>query len=92
MQRVLEHCNYCIRKAIDDGELDTAYAYEPDKESLKEFNPAYPVYDNHNIFVFYSCEKCDKEQRSKYDPVIFNDWSGYERKVIENGESFEPDE
>jgi hypothetical protein len=92
MLKALKHCNYCIRKAIDDGELDTVYAYEPDKESLKEFDRAFPVYDNHGIFVFYSCEKCDEEQRSRYDPVIFNDYKVYERKVSEYGERFEPDE
>ena len=49
----------------------------------------YPVYDNHRLFVFYACNKCEKEQRSKYDPVIFNDYKAYEQKVLENGESFD---
>ena len=46
------------------------------------------VFDNHGIFVFYSCEKCDKEKRSKYDPIIFDDYHAYEEKAIAYGERF----
>ena len=49
------------------------------------------VFDNHNCFVFYSCSHCDEEKRSKYDPIIFNDYDAYERKVLDNGERFEED-
>ena len=31
------------------------------------------VFDNHGIFVFYSCSKCDEKKRSKYDPIIFKE-------------------
>ena len=49
----------------------------------------YPVYDNHRIFVFYACNECEKEQKSKYDPVIFYDYKSYSQKVLENGERFD---
>jgi len=50
---------------------------------------AFATYDNHNIFVFYSCDACDENQRLGYDPVIFNDYEAYEEKVIQSGESFQ---
>jgi len=31
------------------------------------------VYDARNIFVFFSCEKCDEDKRKKYRPEIFTD-------------------
>jgi hypothetical protein len=49
------------------------------------------VFDNHGIFVFYSCSKCDKKQREKYDPIIFDDYDAYEEKVAAHGERFEDD-
>ncbi len=89
MVRWLEHCNYCIRKAIEEGSLDEEVGFVEDHPSIKDFKPAYPVYDNHNIYVFHACEKCEKKQKEKYDPVIFNDYSGYEEKVKESGERFD---
>ena len=84
----LQRCRYCISKDVREGKLSEGVEYE-DPEKLDDYPPAFPVYDNHNIFVFYSCENCDKEQRSKYDPVIFNDWKKYEEKVTESGERVE---
>jgi len=54
-----------------------------------EFSQA--TFDNHGIFVFYSCSKCDEEKREKYDPIIFNDYDAYDQKVWESGERFEED-
>ena len=43
-------------------------------------------FDNHGIFVFYSCDKCDKEKRSKYNPAIFDDYDQYEQNASDCGE------
>ena len=39
--------------------------------------------------IKYFCDDCDKEQRDKYDPIIFNDYDAYEEKVYGYGERFE---
>lgn len=82
----LPYCRYCIGKDVESGKLTENDLYE---EKFEDYQPAFPVYDNHNIFVFFSCDNCDEEQRTKYDPVIFNDYGAYERKVQESGERFE---
>ena len=92
MARVLDHCPYCIRKAVEKGNLDEDAFYEEDNKAIKDFGPAFPVYDNHGIFVFYSCADCEDEQRKKYDPVIFDDFFAYEEKVKAYGEKFEPED
>ena len=61
------------------------------EKAIKDFDPAFPVYDNHGIFVFYACEDCEAEQRKKYDPVIFNDYEAYEEKARAYGERIEPE-
>ena len=88
MARWLDHCTYCIRKAIEKGKLEE---FDNEKD-IKDFDPAFPVYDNHGIFVFYACEACEAEQRKKYDPVIFNDYQAYEEKAMAYGEKFEPED
>ena len=92
MARWLDHCTYCIRKAVEKGKLEEDAFYEEDNKAIKDFDPAYPVYDNHSIFVFYACEACEAEQRKKYDPVIFNDYIAYEEKAMAYGEKFEPED
>jgi len=52
---------------------------------------AQAVYDNHNIFVFFSCEDCDEEKRSKYNPAIFNDYDEYEENAFWSGERIDED-
>jgi len=82
MPRMTSTCNFCWGEDIENG-LATR------EETPNHNRLVYPVYDNHRLFVFYACNKCEKEQRSKYDPVIFNDYKAYEQKVLENGESFD---
>ena len=89
-----DYCNRCVLDAVDKGKLDEEVLYHSDgrKKILKDYGPAYPVYENHGIFVFYACsEKCENEQKEKYDPVIFEDYKEYENKAQQNGERFEPD-
>ena len=76
-----DNCLYCWGKKVNEGEADM---YD-----VPNTKPSVSVYDNHGYYVFKSCEDCDKEQREKYDPVIFNDYQAYELKVLENGERFE---
>ena len=91
MARWLDHCTYCIRKAVEKGKIEEDVFYETDNKAVKDFDPAYPVYDIHGIFVFHACEKCEDEQKKKYDPVIFDDYDGYEEKARSYGERIEPD-
>ena len=90
MKDYLERCNYCIGKAIE-SETITENDYYEGTEAMNKFKPAFPIHDNHNIFVFYACEDCEKKQKEKYDPIIFNDYTAYEQKVQESGERFEPE-
>tara|TARA_Y100000401_G_C8275331_1_gene200550 strand:+ start:185 stop:430 length:246 start_codon:yes stop_codon:yes gene_type:complete len=76
-----DYCHYCWGNKINEGEVD--WCDTPDTK------PSVSVYDNHGYFVFKSCEDCDEEQRAKYDPIIFNDYQAYERKVLECGDRFE---
>lgn len=89
-----DYCTYCVMKAVDKGKLDEEVLYHSSgrRKILKDYGPAYPVYDNHGIFVFHSCSiDCENEQKKKYDPVIFEDYKEYEKKALENGERFESD-
>tara|TARA_Y100000034_G_C6592557_1_gene257449 strand:- start:196 stop:465 length:270 start_codon:yes stop_codon:yes gene_type:complete len=86
MKHYVDPCPYCTGKDMEEGKLAGGWT-EDDIEG--HYKPATPQMDNHNIFVFYSCEDCDKEQRSKYDPIIFNDYEAYERKVADYGERFD---
>ena len=86
MRQYIENCPYCVGKAMEEGKLARGWTSD-DIEGY--FKPAVPVVDNHGIFVFYSCDDCDKEQRDKYDPIIFNDYDAYEEKVYGYGERFE---
>ena len=89
MKDYINPCPYCTGKAMEDGKLD----YQWEAEDVKgKFKSATPQLDNHGIFVFYSCEDCDKEQRSEYDPIIFNDYDAYTEKAHGYGERFEPED
>ena len=89
MKDYIENCPYCIGKAIQEGKIQQWWQ-EDDIEG--NFKVATPKLDNHGIFVFYSCEDCDKEQRSEYDPIIFNDYDAYTEKAHGYGERFEPED
>ena len=68
-----DYCSYCVMKAVDKGKLDEEVLYHSSgrRKILKDYGPAYPVYDNHGIFVFHSCSiDCENEQKKKYDPVV----------------------
>ncbi len=51
-----DYCNRCVLDAVDKGKLDEEVLYHSDgrKKILKDYGPAYPVYDNHGIFVYYA--------------------------------------
>ena len=83
---MLENCHYCINKDYESGKLSENDFYE---ENYDQYEPATAVHDNHGIFVFYSCNNCDAEQRAKYDPIIFNDYTAYEEKAAAYGETIE---
>ena len=85
MRDYIENCPYCTGKAVQEGTLDPYWEMETVSSDGTKFTfdiegyfkVATPVMDNHGIFVFYSCDDCDKEQRDKYDPIIFNDYDAY---------------
>ena len=89
MKHYIDNCPYCTGKAVEKGEIEP-YWEADDIEGY--FKVATPVMDNHGIFVFYSCDDCDKEQRENYDPIIFNDYDAYTEKAQGYGETFEPED
>ena len=42
-----DYCNRCVLDAVDKGKLDEEVLYHSDgrKKILKDYGPAYPVYD-----------------------------------------------
>ena len=86
MKHYIDSCPYCTGKAVEKGKI------EPYDNIEGSFKVATPVKDNHGIFVFYSCDDCDKEQRENYDPIIFNDYDAYTEKAQGYGETFEPED
>ena len=93
MRQYIENCPYCVGKAMQEGKISSEMLFDTEgwteDDIERYFKQATPVIDNHGIFVFYSCDDCDKEQRDKYDPIIFNDYDAYEEKVYGYGERFE---
>jgi len=90
MTESIKHCNYCIEKDVSAGIIDEIELYEEIAQiDLEKYLTADPHYDNHGIFVFFACVKCYEEQKAKYDPIIFDDYNAYERKVADYGERFD---